>query len=77
MNNALTEMNKDPRGNVVDGDSNQPSKNGVAPSKIARSKQGKITSKVKGEKKATVTIAALKGKGYPAPVEINTGEPAK
>jgi hypothetical protein len=77
LNNALTEMNKDPRGNVVDGDSNQPSKNGVAPSKIARSKQGKITSKVKGEKKATVTIAALKGKGYPAPVEINTGEPAK
>ena len=24
LNNALTEMNKDPRGNVVDGDSNQP-----------------------------------------------------
>jgi hypothetical protein len=32
-----------------------------------------LTRTVKGQKEAVVEIAALAGKGYPAPVGINTG----
>jgi hypothetical protein len=35
--------------------------------------RGKLTRIVKGEKEIVIEIASLAGKGYPAPVEINTG----
>lgn len=73
LNEALEEMNRDAHGNPIVTDSIAPSKKGVPASKLARSKQGKVTSKVKGEKEAVVQIAALQGKGYPAPVDLNTG----
>jgi hypothetical protein len=31
---------------------------------------GKVTRNIKGEKSVIVEIAALKGKGYPAPVDL-------
>ncbi len=73
LNTALNEMNRDARGNAISTDTIPPSKDGVPASKIGRSKKGKVTSKVKGEKEAQVTIAALQGKGYPAPVTLNAG----
>lgn len=76
LTDALDEMNRDPRGNVIAADSIPPSKNGVAASKVARSKNGKVTSKLKGEKEASVIIAALHGKGYPEPVNLSTGSEA-
>jgi lipoprotein-anchoring transpeptidase ErfK/SrfK len=75
LNNGLEEMNRDSKGNAVDSD--QPSEKGVAASKVARSKQGKTTTKVKGEKEVIVAVAALQGKGYPAPADLQTGEPSK
>ena len=34
---------------------------------------GKVTRTIKGSKEAVVEIPALRGKGYPAPVDLNTG----
>ncbi len=36
-----------------------------------------ITRTVKGAKEMVIELAALKGKGYPAPVDLNTGVPSK
>ncbi|WP_374949182.1 L,D-transpeptidase [Mucilaginibacter sp.] len=77
LDTALDEMNRDARGNSIATDNLAPSKDGVPASKQQRSKQGKITSRVKGQKEAVVAIAALQGKGYPEPVDLNTGVPAK
>ncbi|HEX8706730.1 MAG TPA: L,D-transpeptidase [Pyrinomonadaceae bacterium] len=38
---------------------------------------GQVTRNVKGKKEIVIEIAALKGKGYPAPVELDTGNGAK
>jgi lipoprotein-anchoring transpeptidase ErfK/SrfK len=35
----------------------------------------KLTASVKGKKEIVIPIAALAGKGYPAPVDLNTGAP--
>ena len=35
----------------------------------------KLTASVKGKKEVVIPIAALAGKGYPAPVDLNTGAP--
>lgn len=78
LDDALDEMNRDPHGSVIATDSIPPAKNGVAASKVARSKKGKVTRNLKGEKEAEVTILALQGKGYPEPVNFDTGAlPAK
>ncbi|OOQ61725.1 L,D-transpeptidase [Mucilaginibacter pedocola] len=77
LSNALDEMNRDPRGNAIAADSLAPAKDGVAASKVARSKEGKVTRTIKGETEIAVPIAALQGKGYPAPVNLNTGETTK
>lgn len=71
LGEALDAMNRDPKGNTIATDSVPDTKNGVAASKIARSKKGKTTTKVNGEKEATIAIAALQGKGYPDPVNEN------
>lgn len=65
LDTALTEMNRDARGQAIAAEPG-PSKDGVAASKVARSEQGKVTRKIKGEKEAVVPIAALAGKGYPS-----------
>jgi len=71
---ALGEMNRDAHGRgIAAADNLAPSKGGVPASKLARAKKGKVTSKVKGQTDILVTLAALQGKGYPAPVDLNDG----
>jgi lipoprotein-anchoring transpeptidase ErfK/SrfK len=41
--------------------------------KKAAAESGKVTRTVKGAKEVVIEIAALSGKGYPAPVALNTG----
>ncbi|WP_158557144.1 L,D-transpeptidase [Mucilaginibacter conchicola] len=77
LNEALEEMNRDAKGKPIATESLAPAKNGVPASKLARSKNGKITSSVKGQKVAQVAIAALQGKGYPAPVALSDGSAGK
>ncbi|HEX8565474.1 MAG TPA: L,D-transpeptidase family protein [Pyrinomonadaceae bacterium] len=72
ISEALKQMARDPAGNPVEampaGSVNNNSNKNV-----------KETRTIKGAKEATIEIAALKGKGYPAPVDLNTGgaKPAK
>ncbi len=83
---ALTEMNRDPKGAAIIADAANPmdttsstkapdsgSVDGVPASKVERSKKGKETRIIVGRKEVAVPIAALNGKGYPAPVNFNTG----
>ena len=71
---ALGEMNRDAHGReIAAADSLPPSKGGVPASKLARAKKGKVTSKVKGHTDILVKLAALQGKGYPAPVALDNG----
>lgn len=78
LNEALTEMNRDARGKpIAAAGSLEPSKDGVAASKLDRAKKGKVTSRIKGAKETEVPLAALQGKGYPAPVDLNDGSIAK
>ncbi|HZX59237.1 MAG TPA: L,D-transpeptidase family protein [Mucilaginibacter sp.] len=72
---ALGGMNRDAHGReIAAADSLRPSKGGVPASKLARAKKGKVTSKVKGEMDVLVTLAALRGKGYPAPAALDNGQ---
>lgn len=71
---ALDEMNRDAHGKeIAAGDNQAPSKDGVPASKLKRAKKGKVTSKVKGHTDVLVPLAALQGKGYPAPVMLDDG----
>jgi lipoprotein-anchoring transpeptidase ErfK/SrfK len=63
---ALKAMARDARGNPTDG---QPTPT-PTPGKSGRVAE---TRSVKGEKVMVVEIAALRGKGYPAPVNLDTG----
>jgi hypothetical protein len=75
---ALDTMNRDPLGKpigrvdtaagIVSGAKDSGRVDGVAASKVAGAKKGKVTSKIVGRKEIIVPIAALLGKGYPAPV---------
>jgi lipoprotein-anchoring transpeptidase ErfK/SrfK len=72
---ALGEMNRDARGREIAAtDRLAPSKGGVPADKLRRAKKGKVTSKVKGKAYVWVTLAALQGKGYPAPVALDDGQ---
>src|SRR5437763_5929134 len=59
---ALQQMARDAHGN--------PSRDSGAPPK-GKSKSGNVTYNVKGDKEVVIEIAALKGKGYPAPVNLS------
>ena len=61
LRDALKKMATDPRGKPVEEKPND-----QKPSKV-----DKVTRTIKGEKEVVVEVAALKGKGYPAPVNIN------
>src|SRR5262249_55507846 len=73
---ALKEMSRDAKGKLDDNQKDS-SKTGKSTSSKENSKQksesAKVTRTVKGEKERVIEIAALKGKGYPAPVALNTG----
>ena len=68
--NALKEMSRDASGKL--DESKASSANANSKTKPENS-NGKITRTIKGSKEAVIEIAALKGKGYPAPVSMNTG----
>jgi hypothetical protein len=85
LTQALTEMNRDPQGHTIVDDisatagpnatstSNSDSGKREDPTKSDKAKKGKETKTVVGRKEIMVPIAALQGKGYPAPVNLNTG----
>jgi hypothetical protein len=77
---ALQEMALDARGRS-DADEQQQAAN-ARPSPTASAQKSdkkgtdkppEVTKTVKGKKEIVIEVAALKGKGYPAPVELNTG----
>lgn len=81
---ALDEMNRDARGNFIAGGGVTPDstatagasdtgKKSSASTTEARAKKGKETKTIVGRKEVAVPIAALNGKGYPAPVALNAG----
>lgn len=63
LRDALTKMAKDPMGKPVDEDANTDKK---------KSTSSKVTRTIKGEKEIVVDVAALRGKGFPSPVNINS-----
>ncbi|WP_293888371.1 MULTISPECIES: L,D-transpeptidase [unclassified Sphingobacterium] len=77
---GLEDMNQDARGNKIAGvDNPESSSTGDsakerAADKESRKDKGQVTKKVVGQKEIVVRIAALKGKGYPLPVDINSGK---
>lgn len=70
---ALAAMARDAKGNPTDGAATPtPS---PTPGKKADKKDGdRVTRAVKGQKEVVIEIAALRGKGYPAPVNLSGGE---
>lgn len=79
---ALQEMARDARGRTDAEQQQQGSANAKpSPSPSAQKSEKKkeepkapeVTKTVKGKKEIVIEVAALKGKGYPAPVELNTG----
>jgi lipoprotein-anchoring transpeptidase ErfK/SrfK len=69
---ALRDMARDARGNPTDG---QPAASpSPTPGKGANKSAGvRETKTIKGQKEVVIEIAALRGKGYPAPVNLDTG----
>ncbi|HYJ45487.1 MAG TPA: L,D-transpeptidase family protein [Pyrinomonadaceae bacterium] len=82
--NALKEMSLDASGksdgaNGAAGESGKQASKEKDAGKTGNDKaaSGKVTRAVKGRKEVVVEIAALKGKGYPAPANLDTGGGAK
>lgn len=71
VRDALSAMARDARGNPIDAT--------PTPTPAAKGKKekgdGRVTYTVKGEKLLVIEIAALKGKGYPAPVNLSPAAP--
>jgi lipoprotein-anchoring transpeptidase ErfK/SrfK len=67
---ALAAMARDAKGNPTDGAATPT----PTPSKKADKKDGdRVTRTIKGQKEVVIEIAALRGKGYPAPVNLSGG----
>jgi lipoprotein-anchoring transpeptidase ErfK/SrfK len=60
---GLSQMARDATGKPSEADGSTPKKNPT----------GKVTRTIKGTKEVIIEIAALAGKGYPAPVDLDTG----
>jgi lipoprotein-anchoring transpeptidase ErfK/SrfK len=63
---ALKQMARDAHGNPTDAGPTRPK---------GRSKTGNVTYNVKGDKEVVIEVAALRGKGYPAPVNLTPPAP--
>jgi lipoprotein-anchoring transpeptidase ErfK/SrfK len=83
---ALRQMARDAKGNPADGTpdaspSATPEANNKNANKNANKKteaeSAKVTRTVKGQKEIVIELAALRGKGYPAPVALDTGGATK
>lgn len=73
---ALTEMNRDAQGNAIaDEVETSVADTTTGAEKPNTNPKGKVTRTVKGQKEVFVPIAALSGKGYPAPVNLVGGAP--
>jgi lipoprotein-anchoring transpeptidase ErfK/SrfK len=75
---ALRQMARDAKGNPADGTpdaspSATPEANNKNANKKADAEGGKVTRTVKGQKEIVIELAALRGKGYPAPVALDAG----
>jgi hypothetical protein len=66
---ALQQMAIDATGNPVDTESNT---NSNANTKDGKSSSAKVTKNIKGQRQIVFDIAALKGKGYPVPVNLKS-----
>lgn len=69
---ALKQMSRDAMGKPSTGASNDNSNTAKSGNKNNNA-SGKVTSTIKGQKEVVIDIAALAGKGYPAPVNLDTG----
>src|SRR5215203_3631532 len=69
---ALQQMARDAQGNPTDG---QPAASPTPTPGKAANKNANVreTKTIKGQKEVVIDIAALRGKGYPAPVNLDTG----
>jgi lipoprotein-anchoring transpeptidase ErfK/SrfK len=75
---ALQAMARDAQGNPADGQPSATPSPSPAAGKNANSNANKNanvreTKTIKGQKEMVIDIAALRGKGYPAPVNLDTG----
>jgi len=79
--NALEQMARDATGKPATGSANnnngQTSKQNSKRAENTSRTDGKVTRTIRGEKMAVIQMTGLAGKGYPAPVDLNTGVPAK
>lgn len=69
---VLNLMSAHPSGKTADANLTVAEKKARAAKNIEAQK---LTASVKGKKEVVIPIAALAGKGYPAPVDLNTGAP--
>lgn len=81
--NALKEMSRDAAGKSDETKMNANSNTTQAKNRSAgnntnmHTDAGKVTRSIKGKKEVVIEIAALKGKGYPPPVVLDTGSGSK
>ena len=77
--NGLKQMSRDASGKASVADqtaSNSNASPGASSKKASETKdnpRGAVTRTIKGQKEIVIEIAALKGLGYPAPVDLDTG----
>jgi lipoprotein-anchoring transpeptidase ErfK/SrfK len=70
ISDALKEMSRDANGNLDSGNSTNENKSAA---NTKKNESPHVTRTIKGRKEVVVSVAALQGKGYPAPVNLNTG----
>jgi len=79
--NALDQMARDATGKPAIGSSNSNGQTSQQKSRRGEQKtdrsNGKVTRTIRGEKMAVIQMPVLAGKGYPAPVDLDTGVAAK
>jgi hypothetical protein len=75
ISDALRDMSRDANGNLntPNDKSDDDNKNSGSNNNAGKNKSPKVTLGVKGKKELVIDVAALQGKGYPAPVDLNTG----
>ena len=71
---ALAQMAHDATGRPAAGDGTT---NDNASKDKSKKESAHVTRTIKGQKEIVIDIAALKGKGYPAPVNLDTGSGAQ
>jgi lipoprotein-anchoring transpeptidase ErfK/SrfK len=70
---ALRDMSRDPQGNLNPSGGDTANQNENKKKGGTKSESSKVTRTIKGQKEVVIDIAALHGKGYPTPVELDTG----